>query len=73
MSSTSYSPPEWSAEIVGLMHIHKISVFELAQHLGWRREYVSRLLNGAENRANAKELLTNAVSDLIKAKTSLTQ
>lgn len=59
------NPPEWSGEVVGLMHINKISVSALAEHIGWRREYVSRLLNGAETRANAKEIIEKSVQELI--------
>lgn len=63
-------PPEWSANIVGLMHLNKISVSKLADHIGWRREYVSRLLNGSEERNNAKDILLKGIKEIVAKETS---
>lgn len=38
---------DWIADVVGKMHIHKISQLELAERCGRSREYINRILNGA--------------------------
>ena len=36
----------WIAEVIGKMHVHKITQTALAEHMGVRRDYISRVLNG---------------------------
>lgn len=52
-------PAQWTAEVIGEMHLKKITKKELARELGVTPEYVSMVLNGhrepegAENRFRA--------------------
>ncbi|MBQ9841584.1 MAG: helix-turn-helix transcriptional regulator [Clostridia bacterium] len=39
----------WIAEVIGKMHVHKITQTALAEHMGVRRDYISRVLNGGRN------------------------
>ncbi len=59
---------DWIAGVVGKMHVHKISQNELAEHLGVRRDYLNKILNGKENPKGASERITAAVDELIAAK-----
>lgn len=64
------TPPIWSGEIVGKMHVCKISITALAKHLGCRREYVSRLLSGAEHRSDGYEFLAQGIEGLLSRQSS---
>lgn len=59
---------KWTGNLVGLMHDHKVSKTELAAELGVSREYVSMVLNGHREPANAKERFEAAVNRLIEKK-----
>ena len=48
-------PKNWTGDLVGLMHVHKISKKQLADHIGVTREYVSLVLNGHREPAGAEE------------------
>lgn len=67
------TPPIWSGEIVGKMHICKISINALAEYLGCRREYVSRLLNGVEHRSDGYEFLAQGIENLLLERNSKLQ
>lgn len=58
----------WIAEVVGKMHVHKISQDELAEKVGVRREHINKILNGKLAPKGAKERITTAINELIAAK-----
>lgn len=37
---------KWIGDVVGLMHLHKITQKDLASYLGVTNEYISMILNG---------------------------
>lgn len=39
-------PAQWTAEVVGKMHLHKITAVQLAEKIGWHPKYLSAVLNG---------------------------
>ena len=59
---------KWIAEVVGLMHIHKINQTELAERVGVLRPHLNKILNGKENPKNAEERIKSALDELIRAK-----
>ena len=61
-------PAQWTAEIVGQMHLHGISAKSLAAQLGLHEKYVSAILNGHRAPANAEEKFKNALHELIREK-----
>lgn len=63
-------PAQWTAEIVGKMHIHGISIKELSAHMGVSREYVGAILNGKRDPAEAEHRIREAVDDLIAQKSN---
>ena len=60
-------PKKWTGNLVGLMHDHKITKTQLADHMGLSREYVSMVLNEHRVPADAEERFTQAVKALIEA------
>lgn len=63
-------PKEWTGDLVGLMHNNKISIAQLAEKLGVRREYVSMVLNGHREPIGAEQKYRAAVNDLISQTSS---
>ena len=58
-------PKKWTGNLVGLMHDHKITKTQLADHMGISREYVSMVLNEHRVPADAEERFTKAVNELV--------
>lgn len=55
----------WIANVVGKMHVNKITQNALAEKMGIRRDYLNKILNGIEKPTNVKERVTKALDDLI--------
>lgn len=56
---------QWIADLVGQMHKWKISKSRLADHMGLTREYVSMVLNGHREPADAEERFNTALNEII--------
>ena len=56
---------QWIADVVGTMHVYKVTQTALAKHMGWRRDYISRILSGSVAPKLAKEKITQAVKEMI--------
>ena len=39
-------PQEWTAEVVAQLHLHKLTIKQLAEEAGYTPEYLSMVLNG---------------------------
>ena len=55
---------KWIGEVVGEMHIRKISANQLAEHMGMTPEYISMILNGNREPAGIEERLRNAIDEI---------
>ena len=58
-------PAQWTADIIGQMHLHGITGKQLAAAVGWNPKYLSQVLNGRVNPKGAEEKLRNALALLI--------
>lgn len=58
---------QWTADLVGQMHKWKISMKQLAEHMGLSREYVSMVLNGHREPAGAELKFRKAVDEIIES------
>ena len=56
---------QWIADLVGQMHKFKISKKRLAEHLHVTPEYVSMVLNGHREPADAEDRFRKAVEELV--------
>ncbi len=61
---------QWTAEIVGQMHIHNITQRDLAAEIGCTREYVNIVLNGRRTPAGAEEKMRTALQSVISKKST---
>jgi plasmid maintenance system antidote protein VapI len=55
---------KWIGEVVGLMHIHRISNKQLASHIGVTEEYISMVLNGHREPSNIEHRLRKAIDEI---------
>ena len=58
-------PAQWTADIVGKMHLHGITAIELSNQLGYNPKYVSAVLNGRREPKGAEERFREALDELI--------
>lgn len=56
---------QWTADLIGKMHLNKITIKQLAAEVGWHPGYLSTVLNGYVNPKNAEKKLKEALEKLI--------
>ena len=61
-------PAQWTSEIIGKMHLHRITKKSLAEHLGMTPEYISMVLNGHRDPPGAEARFRKAVMEIIQEK-----
>jgi len=59
-------PAQWTADVIGKMHLNHISKKQLAEQLGITPEYVSMVLNGHREPEGVEERFRGAVELLIR-------
>ena len=65
-------PAQWTAVIIGQMHLNGITAKELAAEADWPPKYLSRVLNGLVEPKGAEDKLTAALARIIARKAALT-
>ena len=63
-------PAQWTADLIGKMHLHKITAKELSEELGKHPKYVSQIMNGHRLPKKAEEEFNLALNRLIEKKTN---
>lgn len=58
----------WTGEIIGEMHNNEISYQQLANKLGWHVKYLSAVMNGKRNPAEAEAKVRIALRELLEEK-----
>ena len=58
-------PAQWTADIIGEMHLNGIKAKQLAAEVGWHEKYLSVVLNGHRNPKNAETTLRAALDRLV--------
>ena len=61
-------PDKWTGDIIGKMHVNRISHASLAKQLGCTKAYVSMVLNGTRRPAGAEQKFNEALNELIRQK-----
>lgn len=61
-------PEQWTADIIGEMHLNHIKAKELSAQLGYNPKYVSTVLNGHRNPKKAEQTFREALHELIQQK-----
>ena len=57
-------PAQWTAELIGEMHLCNVTAKQLADEVGWNPKYLSTVLNGHKNPKNAEVKLRTALARL---------
>ena len=60
-------PAQWTAEIIGKMHLNSVSHKKLAEVVGWHPKYLSAVLNGKKSPAGAEGKLRAALASILDA------
>lgn len=63
-------PEPWTGRLIGKMHNNKITMEQLANHLGWTKGYCSLILNGRRKPDGIRTKMEAAVNEIIKEKES---
>ena len=63
-------PAQWTAEIIGKMHLSGITHKRLAEEVGWHPKYLSAVLNGKKTPTSAENKLRSALNKLLSAQAS---
>ena len=58
-------PAQWTADVVGKMHLHRIAAKALAEEIGWHEKYLSAVLNGHREPKGAEEAVRSALNRMI--------
>ena len=58
-------PAQWTADLIGEMHLARVSKKQLAEHLGVTPEYVSMVLNGHRDPDGAAGRFREALTQII--------
>lgn len=66
-------PAQWTAELIGEMHLNGVSKKQLAEHMGITPEYVSMVLNGHRDPDGAEGRFKEALADLISGNQCITE
>lgn len=59
-------PAQWTADVIGEMHLKKIAKKQLAEHMGVTPEYVSMVLNGHRDPEGAEQRFRAALNQLLQ-------
>lgn len=57
-------PAQWTAEIIGEMHLKCVTAKQLAAAVGWHPKYLSQVLNGHKTPKDAEQKLRVALSGI---------
>ena len=58
-------PAQWTADVIGQMHLNGVTGKQLASEIGWNAKYLSQVLNGHETPKGAEEKVRAALGRII--------
>lgn len=61
-------PEQWTADLLGKMHMAGITAKQLSEEAGMNPKYVSTIINGHVNPKNAETVLNAAFQRIVEAK-----
>lgn len=65
-------PAQWTAEVIGQMHLAGITSKQLAEKIGWHEKYLSVVLNGHREPKEAEQTVKAALESLVAEKNNTT-
>jgi transcriptional regulator with XRE-family HTH domain len=57
---------KWTGNVVAILHCNRIKQKELAEKIGWTKQYLCQVLNGKVQPAGAEEKVMSAINELLK-------
>ena len=60
-------PAQWTANVIGQMHLNGITGKRLATEIGWNPKYLSQVLNGHETPKGAEEKVSAALERIMNS------
>lgn len=57
-------PAQWTADLIGEMHLKGVTAKALAEEVGWHPKYLSAVLNGHRTPKNAETTLRAALEQM---------
>ncbi len=54
-------PAQWTAEVIGIMHLTGVTAKQLAEEIGWHDKYLSAVMNGHREPKGAEEKVRTAL------------
>lgn len=60
-------PAQWTADLIGKMHLNGITSKQLANEANLNPKYLSAILNGHVNPKHAQETLRSALDRIVEA------
>lgn len=61
-------PAQWTADVIGELHVHGLHKKDLAAQMGLHPKYVSVILNGHKAPKNAEAKFRTALAELVANK-----
>lgn len=61
-------PAQWTAEVIGQMHLNGITQTDIAKHLGLTRAYINMVLKGHREPPDGEKKIRKALAELIEKK-----
>ena len=58
-------PEKWTGELVGKMHVERVTYQELATEMGVTRAYISMILSGKRKPDGARERMEAALDSIV--------
>lgn len=62
-------PAQWTADLVGKMHINGVTAKQLSEEIGWNPKYLSAVINGHREPKGAEPALNDALNRIIGKET----
>ena len=61
-------PAQWTADLIGEMHLNGVTAKQLAAEAGWNEKYLSAVMNGHREPKRAENTLRAALGRIIAAR-----
>ena len=61
-------PAQWTANLLGEMHLSGVTAKQLAAEAGWHEKYLGAVLDGHREPKNAEQTLRAALARLVEKK-----
>lgn len=65
-------PAQWTADLIGEMHLAGVTAKQLAAEVGWHEKYLSAVMNGHREPKGAEKALRGAFNRIIERRANHT-